>query len=113
MLTVVLRNLVSNAIKFTGTNGRISITTEQQDGLLKISVTDNGLGMSPDDMQKLFDENIQYSVAGTNREQGTGIGLLLCKEFIEKHGGKLKANSRLGEGTTIYFTLGNKRLIEE
>ena len=113
MLTVILRNLISNAIKFTGTNGRISVTTEQQDGQLKIAVTDNGLGISPEDLSKLFDENIQYSGTGTHHEKGTGLGLLLCKEFIEKHGGKLKADSKLGEGTQIYFTLGIRSLIEE
>ncbi len=113
MLTVILRNLISNAIKFTGTNGRISVTSEQQNGQLKISVTDNGLGIGPEELQKLFDENIQYSGTGTHHEKGTGLGLLLCKEFIEKHGGKLMAESKLGEGTRIYFTLGIKSLIEE
>lgn len=113
MLTVILRNLISNAIKFTGTNGRISITTEQQNSQLKITVTDNGLGIGPEELQKLFDENIQYSGTGTHHEKGTGLGLLLCKEFIERHGGKLKAESKLGEGTKIYFTLGIKNLIEE
>jgi len=105
MLSTVLRNLISNAIKFTDENGRISVTTNVSDDIMEISVTDNGMGMSTVELNNLFDENFQYSGTGTHNEKGTGLGLILCKEFVEKHGGTIKAESRLGEGTTITFTI--------
>lgn len=113
MLSTVLRNLISNAIKFTGENGRISVATRVNDGVMEISVIDNGMGMSTIDLKNLFDERFQYSGTGTHNEKGTGLGLLLCKEFVEKHGGTIKAESRLGEGTRIFFTLGVHGLIEQ
>ncbi len=111
MLNTILRNLVSNAIKFTDENGRISVSSKLIDEQIEISVVDNGIGMSNMELQKLFDENHQYSGTGTHLEKGTGLGLLLCREFVEKHGGILNAESKLGEGTRIYFSLGAKGLI--
>lgn len=111
MLNTILRNLVSNAIKFTDENGRISVSSKLIDEQIEISVVDNGIGMSNMELQKLFDENHQYSGTGTHLEKGTGLGLLLCREFVEKHGGKLNAESKLGEGTRIYFSLGTNGLI--
>lgn len=113
MLNTILRNLVSNAIKFTDENGRISVSSKLINGQIEISVVDNGIGMSNMVLQKLFDENHQYSSTGTHAEKGTGLGLLLCKEFIEKHGGTLSAESKLGEGTRIYFSMGTKELIKQ
>lgn len=113
MLNTILRNLVSNAIKFTNEDGRISVSSKLIDDQIEISVVDNGIGMSNMDLQKLFDENHQYSGTGTHLEKGTGLGLLLCREFIEKHGGTLHAESKLGEGTRIYFSMGTKELIEQ
>lgn len=111
MLNTVLRNLISNAIKFTGESGRVSISTQTVDGQLEVSVVDNGIGISPTDLKKLFDENLQYSGTGTHKEKGTGLGLIISKEFVEKHGSKLKAESKLGEGTRMYFSLGTKSLL--
>ena len=113
MLNTILRNLVSNAIKFTNKNGRISVSSKQIDEQIEISVVDNGIGMSNMELQKLFDENHQYSGTGTHLEKGTGLGLLLCREFVEKHGGTLSAESKLGEGTKIYFSLGTREIIKQ
>ncbi|VAX17483.1 hypothetical protein MNBD_IGNAVI01-1300 [hydrothermal vent metagenome] len=113
MLSTVLRNLISNSIKFTGENGRISVATEVINGTMEVSVIDNGIGMSSIDVNRLFDENFQHSGTGTHNEKGTGLGLILCKEFVEKHGGTIRAESRLGEGTRIFFTIGTKGLIDQ
>ncbi len=113
MLSTVLRNLISNAIKFTGENGRISVATEVTNGTMEVSVIDNGMGMSSIDVNRLFDDNFQHSGTGTHNEKGTGLGLILCKEFVEKHGGTIKAESRLGEGTRIFFTIGTKGIIAQ
>ena len=113
MLNTVIRNLVSNAIKFTKEHGRISISSNKLNGHVEISVVDNGIGMSEMDLRKIFDENVQYSGTGTHSEKGTGLGILLCKEFIEKHGGSINAESKLGEGTRIFFTIGRMELISE
>ena len=113
MLNIIIRNLISNAIKFTDENGRISVSSKQINEQVEISVVDNGIGMSNVELNKLFDENYQYSSTGTHLEKGTGLGLLLCKEFVEKHGGVLQAESKLGEGTRIYFSLGTMSLINQ
>ena len=106
MLDTVLRNLVSNAIKFTNENGRIDIYGEQDNSFVTITVSDNGVGIEPEAMEKLFDITLKNSTLGTAKETGTGLGLLLCKEFVEKHGGRIWVESEVGKGSTFYFTLG-------
>ena len=113
MLNTILRNLVSNAIKFTNENGRISVSSKLIGEQIEISVVDNGIGMSKMELQKLFDENHQFSGTGTHLEKGTGLGLLLSREFVEKHGGALSAESKLGEGTRIYFSLGIREILKQ
>jgi signal transduction histidine kinase len=107
MLKTVLRNLVSNAIKFTNKNGVININAEQIDSNTTISVSDNGIGIAPDDLKKLFDNSEVNVTKGTAGETGTGLGLLLCKEFIEKHGASICGESVVGKGSRFSFTLPN------
>jgi len=105
MLKTVLRNLISNAIKFTNKNGVISINAEQTDSYVTISVSDDGIGIAPDDLTKLFNISEVITTKGTAKETGTGLGLLICKEFVEKHGGKIWVESEVGKGSDFKFTL--------
>ena len=105
MLKTVLRNLVSNAIKFTNNGGEISINAEQTESDITITVSDNGIGIPPDNLAKLFDISEVITTKGTAQETGTGLGLLICKEFVEKHGGKIWVESQEGKGTVFYFTI--------
>ncbi len=105
MITTVLRNLISNAVKFTHSGGKITISAQENQNELKISVSDNGVGISKANIQKIFRIEENYTTSGTNKEKGTGLGLILCKEFVEKHEGNIWAESEEGKGLTIYFTL--------
>jgi len=105
MLKTILRNLISNAIKFTNTNGEVNIDTVKGLSMVTISVSDNGLGITEERAYKLFDISQTHTSPGTANETGTGLGLLLCKEFIDKHGGRIWVNSEIGKGTQFYFTL--------
>lgn len=105
MLKTILRNIISNAIKYTRVNGTIKILVIKTRKSLQFSITDNGVGMSHDKVKKLFKINEKISTPGTHQEQGTGLGLLLCKEFVDKHKGKIWVESEENTGTTFYFTL--------
>ena len=105
MLKVVIRNLVSNAIKFTLKGGTVSIISKWEERYLSISVKDTGIGMTPDRVDRLFHLSTDRTTLGTANEKGTGIGLLLCKEFIEKHGGHIVVRSTENKGTTFTFSL--------
>jgi len=105
MVQTILRNLISNAIKFTRHGGEITIGTEQKEKELIVSVSDNGVGIKNENIGNLFRIDYAYSTLGTNNEKGTGLGLLLCKEFIEMHGGKIWAESTEGKGSTFSFSL--------
>lgn len=106
MVNSVLRNLLSNALKFSFRGGRVVVRSgSNDDGSIEISVTDNGVGISADLMGKLFKAGEKVRSAGTENEPSTGLGLLLCKEFVEKNGGKIWAESGEGKGSTFYFTL--------
>jgi signal transduction histidine kinase len=105
MLKTVLRNLVLNAIKFTNNGGAIKINAEENSKDVTISVLDNGIGISPENLTKLFDISEVLTTKGTAKETGTGLGLLLCKEFVEKHGGKIWVESEEGKGSRFSFTL--------
>lgn len=107
MISTIMRNLVSNAIKFTNTGGKITITVQDYQNILTISVHDTGIGIPPEAIDKLFNIDSEYSTSGTQNEKGTGLGLILCKEFVEKHGGKIWVESEEGNGSTFYFTLPN------
>lgn len=107
MISILLRNLVSNAVKFTHPGGKIIIATKEKHGELTVSVSDNGVGISKVDIENIFRIDGNYTTLGTNNEKGTGLGLVLCKEFIKKHDGKIWIESEEGKGSTIYFTLPN------
>ena len=105
MIETVLRNLVSNAIKFTRTNGQVCISAETKNEFAIISVKDSGIGISKEDMKKLFRIDVQYKHDGTASEKGTGLGLILCKEFVEKNGGSISVESKLNAGSKFIFTV--------
>lgn len=105
MLRTIMRNLLSNAIKFTNEGGEIIIHAEENSDHIVISVSDNGVGIPSDDMTKLFNISEVYTTKGTAQEKGTGLGLFLCKDFVERHGGKIWAESQAGKGSTFLFTI--------
>ncbi|MBI5324276.1 MAG: HAMP domain-containing histidine kinase [Ignavibacteriae bacterium] len=106
MLNTVIRNLISNAIKFTNHNGEILISSENIDNdMIKISVKDNGIGMDAVILGNLFRVDVKVSQRGTDNEPSTGIGLLLCKEFVYKNGGEIWVESTEGKGSTFHFTV--------
>lgn len=104
-LTIILRNLVSNAIKFTPKDGRITIGVISEEKFVKICVRDTGLGMAPADMDKLFKGATYFSTRGTGGEKGTGLGLMLCKELLELNGAAISVESEQGKGSTFYVTV--------
>jgi len=104
-IATVIRNLVSNAIKFTSNGGWIEIDAKQNSKFVEISVSDSGIGIKGDDIDKIFMLDSSFTTKGTANESGTGLGLLLCKEFVEKNNGKIWAESKKGKGSTFYFTL--------
>jgi signal transduction histidine kinase len=105
MLKTILRNLVSNAIKFTNKGGTIIINAEENSENVTISVSDNGIGIMPDRLTKLFDISHKQTTKGTENESGTGLGLILFKEFVEKNAGKIRVESEAGKGSNFIFTL--------
>lgn len=105
LIYTVLRNLVSNAIKFTPKNGSVTIVGKKIDAAVKISVVDTGVGISHENMKRIFDSNSHFTTYGTNHEKGTGLGLALCKTFIRKHSGKLTVESVPDKGSTFSFTI--------
>lgn len=105
MITTVIRNLISNAIKFTPENGRIIVEVTADPEKYKVSVQDNGVGISDTDIAKLFRIDSNPSTIGTSQEQGTGLGLILCRDFVEKNGGKIAVESEVGKGSKFYFTV--------
>jgi len=106
MLSTVLRNLISNAIKFTPRDGKVMISAQStHDNTIKISVQDTGRGMSAEMKDKLFDISKSISTKGTENEEGSGFGLILCKEFIDKHNGTITIESEPGKGSTFVVTL--------
>lgn len=105
MLSTVLRNLINNALKFTGENGEVKITIEETEDHVCVFVVDNGIGMTQDEVDSLFVLDSQISTMGTAGETGTGLGLILCHSFVEKHGGTITVESELGLGSTFLVSL--------
>jgi signal transduction histidine kinase/ligand-binding sensor domain-containing protein len=105
MINTILRNLISNAIKFTHKNGRVEVMAMISNNQVEISVSDNGIGMTNETMAKLFRLDGNLSTRGTENEKGTGLGLFLCKEFVEKHGGKIWVESESGKGSIFKMVL--------
>ncbi|MCP4751035.1 MAG: HAMP domain-containing histidine kinase [Proteobacteria bacterium] len=108
MIKMVVRNLVSNAIKFTSEGGEITIRANQSGDYQEISVSDTGTGIAEADIEKLFRIDVHYSNKGTNQEKGTGLGLILCREFVTKNGGRIWVESVEGQGSDFKFTLPGK-----
>lgn len=105
MVLVILRNLIANALKFTTEGGKIEILAQEEGDSVKVSVRDNGIGMSKELQHKIFDQDESVTTLGTSNEKGTGLGISLCKDFVRKNKGVLSAESEQGVGTTITFTL--------
>lgn len=105
MVKTILRNLISNAVKYTNAGGTIMISAQEAAQFVEISVKDNGIGMSAKTRHHLFRMDEFQSLAGTDNEKGTGLGLLLCKEFVELHGGNIQVESTPGKGSKFTFTL--------
>jgi len=105
MINTILRNLLSNAVKFTGKNGKVSVFVNNTQECITFHVKDTGVGIPADCIDSLFRIDIKYTREGTEQETGTGLGLLLCKEFVEKHGGRIWVDSRAGKGSDFYFEI--------
>ncbi len=108
MVKTILRNLVSNALNFTNKGGSVTIASKSNDDEIIITVTDTGVGISDENISKLFRIDSKYIGTNTYGEKGTGLGLILCKEFVDKHNGKIWIESELGKGSRFVFTLPNK-----
>jgi len=105
MINTVILNLLSNALKFTRQDGTISVENSRKDGFVQISVTDNGVGIPSESLENLFKIKNTFSTVGTSNEKGTGLGLIICKEFILTNGGDLWAESEQDKGSKFIFTL--------
>ena len=106
MFQTIIRNLVSNAIKFTPKGGKVKVSARIQDNKnFEISIHDSGIGMSKTMVDNLFRLDVQTNRKGTEEEPSTGLGLILCKEFVEKHGGKIWVESEVGKGSLFCFTI--------
>lgn len=106
MIDTVLRNLLSNALKFTPSGGEVWIEARDMEDVVSVTVGDNGTGMNLNTLENLFRIDVkQNTVLGTEGEKGTGLGLILCKGFIENHGGKIGVESTPGKGTLFTFTI--------
>lgn len=108
MISTVFRNLIANAIKFTMPGGEIHISAVKQHNEILFSIRDTGVGISHENLERIFRLDQSYSTLGTGKEKGTGLGLILCKEFVEKHDGKIWVESKENVGSTFFFTLPNK-----
>lgn len=107
---VILRNIIANAVKFSHSGSEIVVKGSARRNFIRITVADNGIGMTQDKIEKIMNAELTISAAGTKGEKGTGIGLLLCREFIETNGGKMTIQSEIDKGTTVSFTLLDNNL---
>jgi two-component system, sensor histidine kinase and response regulator len=109
MISTVVRNLLSNAVKYTKNGGSIELSLTREGDCARISIADTGIGMSPENVSKLFKVNENYKTYGTNQEEGTGLGLILCKEFIDINMGQIEVHSEVNKGTETLFRLPLKQ----
>jgi signal transduction histidine kinase len=106
LIQTVIRNLVSNAVKFTPAGGKIDISAKvNNDESIEVIIADSGIGMSPNMLERLFQLDAQTNRKGTEGEPSTGLGLIICHDFINRHGGKIRVESEEGSGTTFRFSL--------
>ncbi len=108
MLKTVLRNLISNAIKFTHPGGKVEVYAMVSNEVVQVSVSDNGVGIDEEMQNRLFKIDSETTTIGTANERGSGLGLILCKDFVQKHGGEIWVDSKPGKGSTFHFTLPSK-----
>ena len=111
MIQSVLRNLLSNALKFTPENGSIEMNALEMNTEVIISIKDSGFGISEPSLKRIFDQDQPVKTLGTNKESGSGLGLILCKDFVEKNGGRIWVESEKGKGSTFSFTVPVNRII--
>lgn len=104
-VSLVIRNILSNAIKYTPNRGAIEVIIHKKDSCIEIEIVDNGVGMTKEVVDNLFNPNASISTMGTNNEKGSGLGLMLCKEFVERNGGQIRAESTPGKGSKFIFTV--------
>jgi signal transduction histidine kinase len=104
-LDIVIRNLISNALKFTKANGLVSVAAQERTDHWEIAVRDTGIGMPKETVEKIFSKNTNITTYGTNNEKGTGLGLSLCKEMVEKNNGTIWVDSSPQQGSCFYFTV--------
>jgi len=105
MMSAIIRNLISNALKFSNPNGKITISSENLNDFLTVKISDEGVGISQERISKLFNITENESTPGTQNEKGTGLGLILCKEFVEKNNGKIWVESTIGKGSIFSFSV--------
>lgn len=104
-LGLIIRNLLSNAIKFTGSGGSVHVQAQLEANLVTVSVHDNGVGMNEEQVSQLFGEKPLHSLPGTMGEKGTGLGLLVSQQFVQRIGGRLWVESKAGQGSVFHFTI--------
>jgi len=105
MIDTVLRNLLTNAVKFTPQGGSVAVGIRSKDDMCEVYVSDTGIGLSKETINLLFRIESNLTTQGTENEKGTGLGLILCKEFVEKHGGRIWVESKSEKGSIFVFTL--------
>ncbi len=105
MINSVIRNLVTNAVKFTDKDKKVEVKIQSMENHIEVSVMDEGIGIPHEYLGKLFKIDEKYKAVGTAGEKGTGLGLIICREFVEKNGGEISVSSEPGEGSTFSFTL--------
>ena len=105
MISTVLRNLVNNAVKYSHSGGAIELRSAVKEGVVEVMVRDEGVGLSQENVEKIFRIDAKYKSHGTSGERGTGLGLIICKEFVERNGGRIWVESKEGKGTRFYFTV--------
>jgi len=105
MINTVLRNLVNNAVKFTGSGKEVSVSVKQEGAFLEVEVKDQGVGIAPENLKKLFRIDMKYKTEGTSGEKGTGLGLILCHELTLKNNGAIWCQSEINKGTSFFFTV--------
>lgn len=110
MIETVMRNLINNAIKFTPEGGQIEVSAKRENGQILVSVSDTGIGIPEEDTKNLFRIDSKVKRKGTNNEDGSGLGLILCQEFVDKHNGKIWVESTLGKGSAFTFSIPAKAI---
>lgn len=113
MITIVLRNLIDNAIKFTSKQGQINIKTSNTADYTVIQVIDNGIGMSQEEINTIYTKSINESKPGTDQEQGTGLGLVICRDFLNLNKAKIELSSKIGEGTIVSIFLPKGNILQK